>query len=134
MTATELLPIIALFSLVTVEFGGHALLRVITVDREELGPAREQFFRAGHAHAGVLLILALAYFLYLDRTDWGDFLQWLFGIMLLAGVLAQSGGFFLHLASGAPERATAGTTLTRAGALLMAAALIALGIGLIQAM
>ncbi|MFI9461687.1 hypothetical protein [Streptomyces xiamenensis] len=134
MTATELLPIITLFSLVTVEFGGHALLRFITVDREELGPAREQFFRAGHAHAGVLLILALAYFLYLDRTDWGGFLQWLFGIMLLVGVLAQSGGFFLHLAAGAPQRTTAGTTLTRAGALLLAAALIALGIGLIQAL
>ncbi|CAL9524682.1 hypothetical protein SUDANB171_03890 [Streptomyces sp. enrichment culture] len=134
MTATELLPIITLFSLVTVEFGGHALLRFITVDREELGPAREQFFRAGHAHAGVLLILALAYFLYLDRTDWGGFLQWLFGVMLLVGVLAQSGGFFLHLAAGAPQRTTAGTTLTRAGALLLAAALIALGIGLIQAL
>ena len=76
--------------------------------------------------------LALAYFLYLDRTDWGGFLQWLFGIMLLVGVLAQSGGFFLHLTAGAPERTTAGTTLTRAGALLIAAALIALAIGLIQ--
>ncbi|SFT04329.1 hypothetical protein SAMN05444716_106138 [Streptomyces harbinensis] len=134
VTATELLPIIALFSLVTVEFGGHALLRFITVDRTELGPAREQFFRAGHAHAGVLLILSLAYFLYLDRTDWGGFLQWLFGIMLLAGVLAQSGGFFLHLVAGAPERTTPGTHLTRLGALLIAAALIALGIGLIQAL
>lgn len=134
VTATELLPIIALFSLVTVEFGGHALLRFITVDRTELGPAREQFFRAGHAHAGVLLILSLAYFLYLDRTDWGGFLQWLFGIMLLVGLLALSGGFLVHMLYGAPERTTPGIILTRVGGPLIAAPLIALAIGLIQAL
>jgi hypothetical protein len=44
MDATELLPIIAVFSLVTVEFGGHVLLRFITVDRETLTPLRERFF------------------------------------------------------------------------------------------
>jgi hypothetical protein len=131
--ATELLPIIAVFSLVTVEFGGHALLRFITVDREALTPLRERFFRAGHAHAGVLLTLSLAYFLYLPRADFASGTEWLFGIVLLAGVLAQSGGFFLHLATGREGAGSGGTIVTRAGALLIAAALVALAIGLIQA-
>ncbi|WP_432051427.1 hypothetical protein [Streptomyces xiamenensis] len=134
MTATELLPIITLFSLVSVETSGFILLRLISANRKELGPAREQFFRAGHAHAGVLLILSLVYFLYLDRTDWGGFLQWLFGIMLLVGLLALSGGFLVHMLYGAPERTTPGVVLTRVGGPLIAAALIALAIGLIQAL
>lgn len=67
MEAVEILPIIAILSLVTVEFGGHALLRFITTDRDRLGVLRERLFRAGHAHAGVLLVLSLAYLLYLPR-------------------------------------------------------------------
>jgi hypothetical protein len=47
-------------------------------------------------------------------------------------VLAQSGGFFLHMGIGQEGRPSAGTKLTRAGALLIAAALGALAVGLIQ--
>ncbi|MFE2042004.1 hypothetical protein ACFXAZ_13935 [Streptomyces sp. NPDC059477] len=50
------------------------------------------------------------------------------------GALARSGGFFLHLALGAEGRSSVGTHVTRAGAVLIAAALIALGVGLIQAL
>ena len=53
------------------------------------------------------------------------------GWALLAGVLAQSGGFFVHLGLGQQGRISPGTVLTRAGAPLIAAALIILAIGLI---
>jgi len=59
-----------------------------------LGAFRERFFRVGHAHAGVLLVLSLAFFIYLGRTGYPADVQWLAGALLLAGVLAQSGGFF----------------------------------------
>ncbi|MGW1280014.1 hypothetical protein ACWD4V_24095 [Streptomyces tsukubensis] len=134
MTASELLPIIAVFSLVTVEFGGHALLQFITTRRGTLTPLRERFFRAGHAHAGVLLILSLVYYLYLPRAGFSSGIEWVFGVVLLVGILAQSGGFFVHLAVGTEGRSSPGTHLTRAGALLVAAALVALGIGLIQSL
>jgi hypothetical protein len=52
--------------------------------------------------------------------------------VLLTGVLAQSGGFFLHLGVGEQGEPSAGTKLTRAGAVLIAAALVTLAIGLIQ--
>jgi hypothetical protein len=51
--------------------------------------------------------------------------------LLLAGVLAQSGGFFVHLGLGQQGRSSPGTVLTRGGALLIAAALIILAVGLI---
>ncbi|MEU4726201.1 hypothetical protein AB0G06_41955 [Nonomuraea dietziae] len=133
MEPTEILPIVAILSIVSVEFGGHALLRFITTDRGRLGALRERFFRAGHAHAGVLLVLSLVYLLYLPRAGFGDGLEWLCGGVLLAGVLAQSGGFFLHLGVGQEGHRSPGTLLTRIGALLLAAALIALAAGLIRA-
>jgi hypothetical protein len=130
---TELLPIIVVFSLVTVETGGHALLRFLTspggIEEWQL-----PFFRAGHAHAGVLLVLSLVYYLYLERSDLSETWQWVFGIVLGVGVLAQAGGFFLHLGVGKPNETSIGTTVTRAGAVLIAIALIALGVGLIGAL
>ena len=131
MEPTRLFPIIVLLSLVTVEYGGWALLGFLT-GRGDLGGFRERFFRVGHAHAGVLLVLSLTYFVYLDRAGYSAGVQWLAGALLLVGVLAQSGGFFLHLGLGQQGRSSPGTVLTRAGALLIAAALIILAIGLIR--
>jgi len=131
MEPTRLFPVIVLLSLVTVEYGGWALLGFLT-GRGALGDFRERFFAAGHAHAGVLLVLSLAYFVYLGRAGYSASVQWLAGALLLAGVLAQSGGFFVHLGLGQQGRSSPGTVLTRAGALLIAAALIILAIGLIR--
>jgi fucose 4-O-acetylase-like acetyltransferase len=130
MEPTTLLPVISLLSLVSVEYGGWSLLGFLT-GRGQLGEFREQFFRAGHAHAGVLLVLSLVYFLYLDRTGYSTRVQWLAGLLLLLGIMAQSGGFFLHLALGQKDRSSLGTIVTRTGALLLAAALIILAIGLL---
>jgi hypothetical protein len=128
---TNILPIAAVLSLVTVEYGGWALLTFIS-GREGLADWQKGFFRAGHAHAGVLLVLSLVYLLYLPRADFSDALEWVAGGVLLAGVLAQSGGFFVHLGVGQEGKPSAGTKLTRAGAALIAAALGALAVGLIQ--
>jgi hypothetical protein len=130
MEPTNVLPIIALLSLVSVEYGGWALLGFLT-GRGQLGEFREKFFRAGHAHAGVLLVLSLVYFLYLDRTGYSTGVRWLAGLLLLVGIIAQSGGFFIHLALGEPGRSSLGTVVTRSGALLLAVALVVLAIGLI---
>jgi hypothetical protein len=130
MEPTTVLPIIALLSLVSVEYGGWALLGFLT-GRGNLGEFREKFFRAGHAHAGVLLVLSLVYFLYLDRTGYSTGVQWIAGLLLLLGIIAQSGGFFIHLGLGQPGRSSLGTVVTRTGALMLAVALVILAIGLI---
>jgi hypothetical protein len=130
MEPTTLLPVISLLLLVSVEYGGWSLLGFLT-GRGQLGEFREQFFGAGHAHAGVLLVLSLVYFLYLDRTGYSIGVQWLAGLLLLLGIMAQSGGFFIHLGLGQKNRSSLGTIVTRTGALLIAAALIVLAIGLL---
>ena len=134
MEPTKIYPIIAVLSLVTVEYGGWALLSFVSTRTGQLNDFQMQFFRAGHAHAGVLLVLSLVYFLYLaNNTDFSETTQWAAGAILLAGILAQSGGFFAHLAAGQPGRSSIGTRLTRSGALLIATALVILVVGIARA-
>jgi hypothetical protein len=131
MEPTTVLPIVAIVSLVTVESGGAALLKFLT-GGEGPQPWQRAFFRAGHAHAGVLLVLVLVYLLYLPRAEFSDGLEWAAGGVLTVGTLAQSGGFFVHMAAGEEGRPSRGTTLTRIGGGLIAVALITLAVGLVQ--
>ena len=123
---------VVLFAIVTVEVGGWSLLGILTSENR-LTPFEEQFFRAGHAHAGVLLILALAFLILLERTRYEGKAQLWLSLTLLLGILLQSGGFFLHMTVGEEGAASVGTWVTRAGGVLLAVALIALGLGLLRA-
>lgn len=132
MRPTIPLAAIVLFSIVAVEFGGWSLLGFLT-SQDRLTPFQEQFFRAGHGHAGVLLILALVYLVLMERTHFAGRTQLGLSLTLLAGILLQSGGFFVHMLTGEEGAASAGTWLTRGGAVLLAVALISLGVGLLRA-
>jgi hypothetical protein len=120
-----------LFAIVTVEFGGWSLLGMLT-SQGTISEFEEQFFRAGHAHAGVLLTLALVYFVLMDRTDFDARRRRLLGLTLLTGILLQSGGFFLHMLVGEEGGSSSGTLITRIGAVLLAVALIGLGVGILR--
>jgi hypothetical protein len=132
MEPSRLLAILALAGLLGAEYGGWALLSFIT-GRDGLSNAQQRWFRAGHAHAGALLVLSLVYFRYLSETGLSLALRWTGGVLLLVGVMAQSGGFFVHMASGAPDASSPGTRLTRSGGLLLGGALSLLIIGLATA-
>jgi hypothetical protein len=132
MEPTRVLAILALIGLLGVEYGGWALLTFIT-GRDGLSDAQLRWFRAGHAHAGTLLVLSLVYFRYLSDTSLSMTLRWTGGALMLVGILAQSGGFFVHMASGAPTASSAGTRVTRSGGLLLGSALLLLTIGLATA-
>src|SRR4028118_930044 len=101
MQPTRVLPAVSVLSLISVEYGGWALLGYLT-GRGQLGQFQEKFFRAGHAHAGVLLVLSLVYYLYLDRTGYSDRVKWIAGGLLQAGILAPPGGVFFHVGGGQP--------------------------------
>jgi hypothetical protein len=139
MEATDFLPIVSVLTLLTVQVGGWALLGFLTAQHSPMAdtdPMRKErrirFFRAGHAHAGVLLVLSLVYYVYLDRAQYSNGLDWLVGLALTLGILAQSGGFFLHMALGAPEHPTRGTRLAIAGGTIIGICLVVLAIGLIK--
>ena len=133
MDPVRLFSIISWIALPTVMFGGYSLLGLLARDNTWLTAFRATYFRAGHAHAGVFLVLSLVYYSYLAQTTFSGGLKLLACIVLLIGILAQSGGFFLHMLAGKPGKLSAGTTVTILGAVLLAFAALLLAYGLIVA-
>jgi hypothetical protein len=124
----QIFTVIILVSLPTVMFGGFSLLRLLKAER--LSEFQVTYFRAGHAHAGVLLVMSLAALSFLDRADLGSAARWIVCVLLAVGVIAQSGGMFLHMAIGQPGRWSAGNTTTTAGGIALAAGLLTLAYGI----
>ena len=67
----------------------------------------------------------------LDGTEFGDGARWVACILLAVGVLAQSGGMFLHMAIGKPGAWSRANTLTTAGAVALAAGMLTTAYGVI---
>jgi hypothetical protein len=123
---------ILLLALVTVETGGLYLLR-IDRGRAEVTPFQEKFARAGHAHAGVLLVLALVCQVLADTTAQTGVWDWVSRSGVAVAALLMPGGFFLSsIGAGrtSPNRLVA---LVLLGATLLAVSLVSLGIGLLTA-
>ena len=132
MEPTRFFAILSLIALPTVIFGGYSLLRLLQ-SGPGFGEFQRTYFRAGHAHAGVLNVLALIYLQYLGQTNVDEGLKWLACAALLIGILAQSGGFFIHMSRGEEGRASVGTTVTTIGAVILAVDLLFLAGALIWA-
>ena len=125
--------IIAWISLPTVMYGGFGLLQFLTRPPGRLSDWQLVMFRAGHAHAGVLLLMTLLYEYFIQQTPYSATLQVLFSLVIIAGVLLQSGGFFLHMTVGSAGRSSVGSRMTMLGALVLASGIVALVVGLIRA-
>lgn len=123
---------IMLLSLVTVETGGLYLLRVVR-GTKELTPFQERFARAGHAHAGVLLLLALVCQPFVDAADLEGPWAWLARSGAALAALLMPGGFFLSSMGQGRTAPTPLVWLVFAGAALLAASLATLGVGLLVA-
>jgi hypothetical protein len=129
MHSLRIFSIIAWIAIPTVMYGGYALLGLLT--RGGLSEFQQTFFRAGHAHAGVLLLMSLLYHSYMEQTNLSPTTKLGSAVIVLVGILAQSGGFFLHLALGQPGAPSLGTTITSLGAALLAISILILVYGLI---
>lgn len=124
---------ILLITVPTIALGGARLLRAIW--SREAGyldnPVRQNFWRAGHAHAGVLVILALIGMLYIDQAGLSDGLAWVVRILLVVPPILMPLGFFLSTVSPRSEKPNALVYLVPLGGLLLSAGVLALGIGLL---
>lgn len=118
--------------LVTVMFGGYSLLMLLT-STDGLSEHEEQFFRAGHAHAGVLAAIGILYSSSLGRTRLAARAQLATWLAYLLGVLLQSGGMFVHMLVGEPGERSPGTWMTISGGLFLAGAVLFLAWQLFRA-
>jgi len=124
--------ILAWIAVPTVMYGGYSLLHLINKG-SALTPFQMNWFRAGHAHAGVLLLMSLLYYTFLDKTTLSSAVKHTACAALFFGVLAQSGGFFVHMLVGQANQASIGNTVTVAGAIILVCAIAVLVYGLIWA-
>jgi len=124
---------ISLILVPTIVYGGLTVLNVVsngafgTAGPKNLSLSQIGFYRAGHAHAGVLTLLALFLQIGTDYAAIPQMLVWPVRIGAVAAALLVSGGFFAT----AHVRALRG--LLYLGAFLVAATTLIVGIGLIRA-
>jgi len=122
MRTLRLWIVLSWIALPTVMYGGYSLLRLIN-QGERLTPFQATWFRAGHAHAGVLLLMSLLFYLFLDQTTLRPATKQVGCLAMFVGILAQSAGFFVHMLVGQPNEPSIGTLITTAGAALLATAI-----------
>jgi uncharacterized membrane protein len=117
----------------TIEFGGYSLLRMIArrIPGYLDNPVRQNLWRAGHAHAGVLVLLALVGILYVDQTDLPDGLRTLARSSIAVAPILVSAGFFFSSLSPRIERPGGMIALVYLGAVLLAVGAVTLGVGLL---
>jgi hypothetical protein len=120
------------WALITIMFGGYSLLRLLS-GGDGLTDHEEQFFQAGHGHAGVLATLGILYGSALGRTLLTACRQVIAWSAYLAGVLLMSGGMFVHMAIGEPGQGSAGTTITAIGGVVLAVTVVYLAWQLFRA-
>ena len=123
---------LSLILIPTIVYGGLTILSVIsgghlgTPGPESLSPSQIAFYRAGHAHAGVLTLLALFIQVAVDYTALPRSLVWPLRIGAIAASILVSGGFF------ATVYVRSLRFVLYTGAALVAAVTLTVGIGLIR--
>ena len=118
----------------TVMFGGISLLSLL-INRDsgyQDNPLRQDLWRAGHAHAGVLLILSLVLLRYVDEAALSERWKWVVRVSAPAAAVLMPLAFFLSVLPEDAAEPNALIYLAFAGAAALLVALLTLGIGLLR--
>ena len=129
---TRVLAGIPLLALVTVETGGLYLLKLWR-SSEGVTEFQVGFARAGHAHAGVLLVLSLTALLYADAADLSGGWGWIARSGVPVAAILMPAGFFFSSMGAGRTKPNGLIALVLAGAAVLALGLATLGVGLLTA-
>jgi hypothetical protein len=124
---------ILLIILPTVMYGGVSLLSLLIGDPKYMeNPLRQDLWRAGHAHAGVWLVLALVALRYVDEANLSNAMKWIVrGSIPIAAILVPA-AFFLSVLSPDAKVPNGLIYLAYVGAVVLAVGVFVLGIGLVR--
>lgn len=125
---------IILITIPTIQYGGYFLLTSLMNKGSGYidNPLRQNFFRAGHAHAGVIVILSLVCQLLADAAILPTPLVWFVRIGVPFAAILISAGFFFSMLPPAATQPSSAVALIYVGALVLAIAVLSLGIGLLR--
>lgn len=96
-------------------------------------PLRPRLWAAGHAHAGVILILSLVSLLLVDHANLGDGWKQLVRSAIPSAAILVPAAFFLSVVRARGERPNRLILLAPVGAVSLSAGLLTLGVGLLRA-
>lgn len=123
---------IVALTVVAIESGGYVLVKVGT-GAVPVTEFQRGFYRAGHAHAGVLVTLGLVCLLLGEATTLDGFARWLAQTGVLVAAVVMPAGFFFSAMGPGRERPSRWVALLPVGAAVLAAGVVTLGIGLLTA-
>ena len=121
-----------LLTVVTIQFGGWFMTKIVRGD-VPMTDFQKSFARAGHGHAGVLVILSLVGLLYVDSADLDGFWLGVGRLGIPVAAIVMSAGFFASSAGRDRTKPNQFIWVLYVGALSLAAGVLTLGIGLITA-
>jgi len=126
---------ILLILLPTVALGGASLLTMIVGDIPGYldNPVRQDLWRAGHAHAGIMLILSLVVLRYVDETNLGGGWLWLARTGVPLAAILMPAGFFGSILMPDQTEPNALIGLVPLGGLFLVAGVLTTGVGLVRA-
>ena len=117
----------------TVMIGGVSILTLLIgspeYTRNEL---RQDLWRAGHAHAGVFLVLTLIALRYVDEAALSAGLKWFVRLSIPSAAILLPVAFFLSVLRPDAREPNAVIYLAYVGAVVLAAGVVVLGIGLLR--
>jgi peptidoglycan/LPS O-acetylase OafA/YrhL len=118
----------------SVIYGGVSLLSFILGRQPGYldNPVRQDLFRAGHAHAGVLLILSLVALRYVDEARLSP--SWKAAVRhgIPSAAIFLPVGFFFSVLTPSATEPNGVIYVAFAGAVILAVSLAALGVGLLR--
>src|SRR5690606_777838 len=122
-----------LITVPAVAYGGVTLLRFLMryVPGYLDNPLRRGLSRAGHAHAGVLVLFSLVAMLYVDQADLSESVRTLVRLSIVAAPILMPLGLFLSVVRPGDTKPNGLIALTFLGGASLAAGTLTLGIGLV---
>lgn len=124
---------VILVLLPTVMIGGVSILTLLIGTPEYMANAlRQDLWRAGHAHAGVFLILTLVALRYVDEANLSDRAKWFVRLSIPSAALLLPMAFFFSVLTPDATQSNGFIYLAYIGAVVLAAGVILLGIGLLR--
>lgn len=131
--ASRLTAGVLLILMPAVVYGGTSILMLLVGDPEYAqNPLRQDLWRAGHAHAGVLLVLSLVTLRYVDEARLPGPLKTVARHSVPASAVLLPAAFFLSVLSPEATKPNALINLAYVGAVSLAVGLLVLGIGLVK--
>ena len=119
----------------TVMYGGITVLSLLVSRAEGYvdNPLRHDLWRAGHAHAGVYLVLSLVMLRYVDEAALSGTWKWIARLGAPIAAILIPAAFFLSVVTPTATSPNPLINLAYAGAATLAISVTTRGVGLIRA-